>query len=173
MNSKRPSTAPRGFVAVCLLVAPLFAGLAGCSDTAEVAPVAPTPVAAAPVANPDADLVQAASIGTTSAPVRVAFELLGKPAVGANVQVRLVMTSTDEVDSMQASIDPPPEIELTDESVFFQVGKSPAGQRHDHKFGLRPKSAGVLLLTATVTVDKDDVSTVAQFALPVIVSAQP
>lgn len=172
MYSKRPSTTPLGFVAACMVVSPLLALLAGCSDTAEVAAVASTPTVA-PATNPNADLVLAASIGTANAPVRLAFELLGKPTVGADLQVRIVLTTTDEVDQVQTSFEAPAEIELTDDSVFFQVGKSGAGQRHEHKFGVLPKAPGVALLTTTVTVDKNDVSTVSQFAMPIIVVAQP
>ena len=156
-----------------LMLSSLLAGFAACSDPAvETTAQTPTP-AAATAANPNADLVQAASVGTANAPVRVAFELLNTPVAGAELQIRVVLTTTAEVDQVQATLEAPGDIELTDESVFFQVGKSGPNQRHEHKFGLRTKAPGVALLTATVTADKDDISTVSQFAMPVIVAAKP
>ena len=173
MYRKPPSTKPAVLLAASL--APLLAVLLACSDPpAEVPAEAATPApATAQSAAPGVDLVRAATIGAGNAPVRVSFELLGKPVAGADLQVRVVLTTTDEVDQVQASLEAPDGIVLTDESVFFQVGKSGAGQSHEHKFGVRPTAAGVALLTATVTVDKDDVSTVSQFAMPVITAAHP
>jgi len=173
MYSKNPLSTQARILAACLVLSPLPAGLAACSDPAvETAAETPAP-AATTAANPNIDLVQAASVGTANAPVRAAFELLGTPVAGTELQIRVVLTTTAEVDQVQASLEAPDDIELTDESVFFQVGKSGAGQRHEHKFGLRLKAPGVALLTATVTVDKDDISTVSQFAMPIIVAAHP
>lgn len=164
----------RRFACFSLVLAPLAASLIGCSKPAATDPVASAPAASPGIAKPvkpNADAVEAVTVGNAEAPVKLAFELSGRPVVGQPLQVRIVLTATADADEIQTSLDVPDGMQLTDDSVYFQVAKAVAGQRYEHSFGLKPTAPGVTLLTATVTADIGDTSVASQFEMPVIAVA--
>jgi len=162
---------PQG-LATGLLVACVALAIGGCSSSDEVQSKVAAPVASqAPTPQSlDAELVAAVSLEQGSAPVGLRFQLLDRPATGKSFRVRLRMTPSQAVDTLQATFEPTQGLTLTGPASFQSAGIA-VGDSRDHTLGLQATVSGVFEIRVRVSVVTLQGPASAVFSVPVIVDA--
>jgi len=151
----------------------LALALAGCGSSDDTA-VVKHKAAAKPVVerSPDADLVAAVRATGGTALAGLKFELPQRPVLNETFSLRVQVTPTDDVATLQVSFEPSAGLDVVDAAPFFQLGKTAAGVSGDHTLGLRAKNEGVFELRAMVVTENDKgESASSNYSIPVIVGA--
>ncbi len=141
--------------------------LSGCAEKAEeqVATQTATKTPRRPV---DPNLVAAVSDAKTQVPVKVAFELQGKPEVGQPVELRLAFTPLEEVDGVLTNYEGSAGLAFSGDWVPLQLAKPEIGKAVDHKIAVVPQRDGIFSVTVTVIVDQNNASNTRSFSVPII-----
>jgi hypothetical protein len=154
----------------------LLAALVGAcgSGGEEAAAPAPAPqvrkpdAAPAPV-DPTAKMARAVTIGKSTVPLDLKYEIAAKPIVSQPMEMDLAFVPTRGADSMSMAFAPSTGLTLSaDSAPTLEAVK--AGQAHHVKLTAMADKPDVFYVTVTATLYSAGVSSIRTFAIPLIVS---
>jgi len=123
----------------------------------------------APV-DPTATMAHAVTMGSSSVPVDLKYEILSKPLVGSPIEIELAVVPKVGADSMSVAYVASPGLTLsTDSAPAIEAVK--AGKIERVKFSAVAHEATVFYVTVTATIYTAGSSSARNFAIPIIVSA--
>ncbi len=117
-----------------------------------------------------AGMVEAVSIGKSTAPVGMKFELGSRPIVGQPFDVVVALMPQIPADPAVLQVSGSDGLELPAGGPIEIPAVEPT-QVYRHTITLMPTAAGVQLLNLHVSLQHDDITESRAFALPVIVAA--
>jgi hypothetical protein len=131
----------------------------------------PTPVKRGPT--PDeltAGMVEAVTMGKSTVPVAVKFDLPSRPTAGQPVDVTIAVMPQIEADPATVMVTGSDALVLDPRSGPIQIPAVEPTQVYRHNVKLTPTAEGVQLLDLTVTLKHDDIDETRHFAVPIIVA---
>jgi hypothetical protein len=158
------------FVAVVLLTA--------CHGESKQAPaVTPAPASVAPVVKrgptPEeltAGMVEAVTIGKSTAPVAVKFDLPKRPAVGARFEIVIAVLPQIAANSATVQVVGSEGLQLAPNFAPIEIPSLDPTQVYRLTIPVTPTADGVHLLGLSVSVKQDDLAESRTFSVPVIVA---
>jgi hypothetical protein len=161
-------------VLLCAVV--LFAGCHG--DTSAAPQVSSIPRVKAPPAakrgpTPEeltAGMVEAVTMGKSTVPVAVKFDLPERPVVGQPAEVVVAVMPQISADMAVLTVKAPAGLPLADAAPPIEMPSVEPTQVYRHNVKIMPNTEGVQLLELDVAMKHDDVTETRVFAVPLIVS---
>jgi hypothetical protein len=161
---------------VLLCTVALFAGCHG--DASQAPTVSSTPrVKAAPAAKrgptPEeltAGMVEAVTMGKSTVPVAVKFDLPEKPVMGQAVEVVVAVMPQISADLAVLTVKGSDGLPLPDAAPPIEMPSVEPTQVYRHNVKVVPTGEGVQLLEIDVALKHDDVTETRVFSVPLIVS---
>ncbi len=117
-----------------------------------------------------ADMVEAATVGKSTAPVELKFSLGRPPAVGQVQAVSLALIVNIPADSATVQIaDSSSGLAIADADRQYAIQNPVPGTVYRHDFTVTPTADGLGIVPLTVELHHDEISETKKFALPLIV----
>jgi len=117
-----------------------------------------------------AGMVEAVTMGKSTVPVAVKFDLPQRPTAGQPVEVTIAVMPQIEADPATVAITGSDSLVLEPGSGPIEIPAVEPTQVYRHTVKLTPTAEGVQLLDLTVTLKHDEIVETRQFAVPVIVA---
>jgi hypothetical protein len=130
--------------------------------------VAPKPGPTA--AEQTAGMVEAVTVGKSTVPVTVKFDLPARPMVGQPLEVSLAVLPRIGADSAVIAIEESAGWQLAPGSASISIPAVQPGQVYRQTVTVTPTAVGVQLLGLQVSLKHDEVSETRTFSVPVIVA---
>jgi len=130
--------------------------------------VAPPPGPTA--AEQTAGMVEAVTVGKSTVPVAVKFDLSARPTVGQPLQVSLAVLPRIGADPAVLAVDDSAALQLAPGSAPIEIPAVQPGQVYRQTVTVTPTVDGVLLLGVQVSLKHDEISETRTFSVPVIVA---
>jgi hypothetical protein len=154
----------------------LFAGCHG--DTSQAPQISSTPHVKAPVPTkrgptPEeltAGMVEAVTMGKSTVPVAVKFDLPERPVVGQSAEVVVAVMPQISADLAVLTVKGSDGLPLPDAAPPIEMPTVEPTQVYRHNVKVVPTAEGVQLLELDVALKHDDVTETRVFAVPLIVS---
>ena len=151
--------------------------LAGCNGESKQAPAVTTaPAAAAPVVKrgptPEeltAGMVEAVTIGKSTAPVAVKFDLPQRPSVGKRFEIVIAVLPQIAASSAMVQVSSSEGLQLAPNTTPIEIPSLDPAQVYRLNIPLTPTADGVHLLGLSVSLKEDDVTESRSFSVPIIV----
>jgi hypothetical protein len=158
------------FVAVVLLAA--------CHGEPKQAPaVTLAPAAVAPVAkrgqSPEeltAGMVEAVTIGKSTAPVAVKFDLPKRPSVGTRFEIVIAVLPQIAANSAMVQVSGSEGLQLAPNFAPIEIPSLDPTQVYRLSIPVTPTADGVHLLSLSVSLKQDDLAESRSFSVPIIVA---
>ncbi len=131
-------------------------------------PVAPRPGPS--VAEQTAGMVEAVTVGKSTVPVAVKFDLSVRPTVGQPLEVSLAVLPRIGADPAVLAVDESAGLQLAPGSARIEIPAVQPGQVYRQTVTVTPTAEGVQLLGVQVSLKHDDMSETRTFSVPVIVA---
>jgi len=125
----------------------------------------------APVDTSTADMSSAVSVTKAISAVQLKFELKGRPAPGAPVDVDLALIPNDVLAHVSAKFEGEAGLQVVNAGDAVSVDKPAPGVPIKRTVTVLPQADGIYTLHAMVTVSSEGDSRTASFAVPVIAGA--
>ena len=126
----------------------------------------------APTTEGDADMVAAFSAtrsqGGKPGLVDLKFKIAQRPAIGAPVDIDLVLTPAVDLESLFARFQAADGLQIVSGAESEHFEHAARGQPVKHKITVMAKTDGIFYVTAVVLADSDTESVARTFALPLI-----
>jgi hypothetical protein len=153
--------------------------LAACHGEPKQAPAAaPAPAAAAPVVKrgptPDeltAGMVEAVTIGKSTAPVAVKFDLPERPSVGKRFEIVIAVLPQIAAGSAMVQVSGSDGLQLAPNLAPIEIPSLDPGQVYRLSIPVTPTADGVHLLGLSVSLKEDDSAETRSFSVPIIVAS--
>jgi hypothetical protein len=153
--------------------------LAACHGEPKQAPAAtPAPASAAPVVKrgptPDeltAGMVEAVTIGKSTAPVAVKFDLPQRPSVGKRFEIVIAVLPQIAASSAMVQVSGSAGLQLAPNLAPIEIPSLDAGQVYRLSIPVTPTADGVHLLGLSVSLKEDDSAESRSFSVPIIVAS--
>ena len=154
--------------------------LGACNGDAKQMPV-PTP--AAPVNKPaavqrgptpaeqTAGMVEAATIGKSTVPVALKFDLSARPTVGQPLEVVVAVMPQIEAAAATLQVVGSDGLQLAEGNTPIEIAPADPSRVYRETLKMTPTVEGVQLLNLSVALKHDDIVETRAFSLPVIVAA--
>lgn len=166
----------KGYAAAAAILAAI--SLAGCSQDSST-PVASTttthararaPVKKGPsVEELTAGMALAPTVGKSSLPLDVKFELDERPKIGQALEINLALVPQVAGGPATVQVTDSAGIDAVQGDSEFDVPEVESGEVYRHTLHMTPTADGVLLVNLTVTLKHDEVTDSKAFSVPVIV----
>jgi hypothetical protein len=152
------------------------AALTAChKDSATEAP--PAPRAAAPVVarkgptgeQLTAGMVEAPSQGKSQLPVKLKFALEQRPTLGQPLDISVAVIPQIDAGAGSIEVAGGDGVNVAPEMTRFDLPAVEAGQAYRQGIKVTPTAEGVLLLSLTVSLKRDDTTELRVFSVPLIV----
>jgi hypothetical protein len=152
--------------------------LGACSGDAKQVPAAtPSAVASKPAATQRGPtpaeltqgMVEAATIGKSTVPVALKFDLSSRPSVGQPLEVILAVMPQIEAASATLQVLGSDGLQMTTGNAPIEIAPADPTQVYREKLTMTPLQEGVQLLNLSVALKHDDIVETRAFSLPVIV----
>jgi hypothetical protein len=162
-------------VALCVLI------LTACHGDSSDAPLTSTTphIKKAPVAKggptPEeqtAGMVEAATIGKSTVPVAVKFDLGSTPVLGQPLDIAVAIMPQIPADSVSLQSTGSDGLRVTPDSGPIGFPSVEPTQVYRHTVNLVPSAEGVQLLGLSVALQHDEITETRTFAIPIIVAPQ-
>jgi hypothetical protein len=152
--------------------------LAGCNGESKQAPaVTPAPAASAPVVKrgptPEeltAGMVEAVTVGKSTAPVAVKFDLPQRPSVGKRFEIVIAVLPQIAANSAMVQVSSSEGLQLPPNTAPIEIPSLDPAQVYRLNIPLTPTADGVHLLGLSVSLKEDDVTESRSFSVPIIVA---
>jgi hypothetical protein len=165
-----------GVVALCLSACGGGSDPAA-SNTPSQHPAARKPGAAAKkgpsVAEQTAGMVSAVTLGKSTVPVALKFDLGAKPRVGTPLAIDLAVLPQVPADGGKVSITSAEGFEPLPESAASPLDPMAPDEVYRRSIRVTPTKTGVLLLSLGVDLTHDEITETRQFTIPVLVEEPP
>jgi hypothetical protein len=154
--------------------------LAACHGDSGGAPVAdvtphikrPPPVKRGPTPEElTAGMVEAVTLGKSTVPVAVKFDLPQKPTAGQPAEVTIAVMPQIEADPATLLVTGSEALVLAPDSGPIEIPAVEPTQVYRHTIRLTPTAEGVQLLALSVSLKHDEITETRQFAVPIIVAS--
>ena len=152
--------------------------LAACHDEPKQAPAATAAPAAAPVVKrgptPDeltAGMVEAVTIGKSTAPVAVKFDLPQRPSVGKRFEIVIAVLPQIAASSAMVQVVGSDGLQLAPNLAPIEIPSLDPGQVYRLSIPVTPTADGVHLLGLSVSLKQDDSAESRSFSVPIIVAS--
>ena len=153
--------------------------LAACHGEPKQAPAAtPAPAAVAPVVKrgptPDeltAGMVEAVTIGKSTAPVAVKFDLPERPSVGKRFEIVIAVLPQIAAGSAMVQVSGSDGLQLAPNLAPIEIPSLDPGQVYRLSIPVTPTADGVHLLGLSVSLKEDDSAESRSFSVPIIVAS--
>ena len=153
--------------------------LAACHGESKQAPAAtPAPAAVAPVVKrgptPDeltAGMVEAVTIGKSTAPVAVKFDLPERPSVGKRFEIVIAVLPQIAAGSAMVQVSGSDGLQLAPNLAPIEIPSLDPGQVYRLSIPVTPTADGVHLLGLSVSLKEDDSAESRSFSVPIIVAS--
>ena len=145
------------------------------SDAVVAAAAAPRiPVPAAVTRGPTAaqqtvGMVEAATLGKSTVPVLLKFDLQQKPQTGLPMEIILAILPQVNASPVEIEVSGSEGLDLSDAAKLSVIPSVEAGGVYRQTVKVVPNSAGVLLLGLTVALKHDEITEFRTFSVPLIV----
>ena len=153
--------------------------LAACHGEPKQAPAAtPAPAAVAPVVKrgptPDeltAGMVEAVTIGKSTAPVAVKFDLPERPSVGKRFEIVIAVLPQIAAGSAMVQVSGSDGLQLAPNLAPIEIPSLDPGQVYRLSIPVTPTADGVHMLGLSVSLKEDDSAESRSFSVPIIVAS--
>jgi len=153
--------------------------LAACHGEPKQAPAAaPAPAAVAPVVKrgptPEeltAGMVEAVTIGKSTAPVAVKFDLPQRPAVGKRFEIVIAVLPQIAASSAMVQVSGSEGLQIAPNLAPIEIPSLDPGQVYRLSIPVTPTADGVHLLGLSVSLKQDDSAESRSFSVPIIVAS--
>jgi hypothetical protein len=146
----------------------------GSAPSAHAAPQVRKPVASqsGPTAQElTADMVEAATLGKSQAPVMLKFDLLQRPVQGQPLELAIALLPQVPASPAIISVTGSDGLQLGADDRQIEFPSVDAQQVYRHSLKLTPTAEGVLLLTLNVSLKHEQLADTRVFSVPIIVAA--
>jgi len=159
-----------------LVAAVLLAGCNGESKQAPAVTVAPAAVAPPIKRGPTpeeltAGMVEAVTIGKSTAPVAVKFDLPQRPSVGKRFEIVIAVLPQIAASSAMVQVSSSEGLQLAPNTTPIEIPSLDPAQVYRLNIPLTPTADGVHLLGLSVSLKEDDVTESRSFSVPIIVAS--
>jgi hypothetical protein len=118
-----------------------------------------------------AGMVEAVTMGKSTVPVAVKFDLPQKPVAGQPVDITIAVMPQVEADPATVAVAGSDSLVLAQGSGPIEIPAVEPTQVYRHNIKLTPTAEGVQLLGLSVTLKHDEIVETREFAVPLIVAA--
>jgi hypothetical protein len=115
-------------------------------------------------------MVEAVTVGKSTVPVAVKFDLSARPTVGQPLEVSLAVLPRIGADPAVLAVDESAGLQLAPGSARIEIPAVQPGQVYRQTVTVTPTAEGVQLLGVQVSLKHDDMSETRTFSVPVIVA---
>jgi hypothetical protein len=115
-------------------------------------------------------MVEAVTVGKSTVPVAVKFDLSVRPTVGQPLEVSLAVLPRIGADPAVLAVDESAGLQLAPGSARIEIPAVQPGQVYRQTVTVTPTAEGVQLLGVQVSLKHDDMSETRTFSVPVIVA---
>ena len=141
------------------------------ATTALPHPKLPAPAKSGPTAAElTAGMVEAVTIGKSTVPVAVKFDLAARPILGQPLDIAIALLPQIEANSAAVQVSGSEGLKLAPGDGSTQIPSVDPTQAYRLKLTVTPTADGVHLLNLSVSLNHDDIAETRTFAIPVIVS---
>ena len=164
-----------GTLAATMLAASALVACSKDANTASTSAAVPRPKPAPAVKKgPSAEeqtagMAAAPTLGKSSLPVDLKFELAERPKIGQALEINLALVSQIAGGPAAVQLAGADGLDASPGENQFDIPEVEAGEVYRHTLRLTPGSEGVLLVNLNVALKHDDVSDSKVFSIPVIV----
>jgi len=116
-------------------------------------------------------MVEAVTIGKSTVPVAVKFELASRPTLGQPLEVAIALLPQIEANSAAVQVSGSGGLKLLPTDGATEIPAVDPTQAYRIKLTVTPTADGVQMLNLNVSLNHDDIAETRTFAIPVIVSA--
>jgi hypothetical protein len=118
-----------------------------------------------------AGMVEAVTVGKSTVPVTVKFELPARPQVGQPLDIVLAVLPGEAADGATVKVTGSTGLEVAREASAIGMGPVDPTQAYKISVSVTPTAEGVLLLALDVALKHDDVTDTRSFTVPVLVGS--
>jgi hypothetical protein len=164
-----------GSVAAALLAAAALVGCGQDAKTTAAITAVPhfkptTPVKKGPSAEElTAGMAMAPTLGKSSLPLDVKFELADRPKIGQMLEINLALVPQIAGGPVTVQISGATGMDVAQGENQFELTEVEAGEVYRHTLRVTPSADGVLLTNITVSLKHEEIDDSKAFSIPVIV----
>lgn len=133
-------------------------------------PRAPLPVKQATPAELTAGMVEAVTIGKSTVPLAMKFNLAARPMLGQPLDVAIALLPQIEANSAAVQVAGSDGLKLASTEGATQISAVDPAQVYKLKVTVTPTAEGVQLLNVNVALSHDEITETRNFSIPVIVA---
>lgn len=155
---------------LCLAIAAAGCGSKSAPGPAQARTTAPVRKAGTPAESLSPNLVAAVTTAKSGAAMlQVKYELQARPAVGAPVDVDLVLVpQSDNIDQLSGTVQGDEGLEVLSGETIAPVEKLVFGTPIHHALKVRAKRDGIFTLSAVLTIESRGETLAPSYSLPII-----